>query len=1243
MKSERVGYRSLISIAVVLVALSAAQPGSAQQYLFDRLNFNTGNVPTAVVAADFNGDGIPDIAAVNKMDGTVSVLLARNTANFKAQVTYAVGSEPVAIAVGDFNGDKKMDLVVANFGSNMVSVLLGNGDGTFQTQITTAAGNQPDGVAVGDFNGDGILDVAVSNAADNTVDILLGNDAGGFTLKQTVTVGHAPAGLAVGDVNGDGKLDIAVANNTDNTVSVLLGNGDDTFTVKGSVNVTGGPTSVAIADFNGDGKLDLAVANNGINSSGSPSNTVSVLLGNGDGSFQNRVDYATGSCPLEVIAADFNADGKPDLAVTANAQNTISILPGNGDGSFQPVEQYGTDAAPAGLATADFNGDGRLDLVAVNSGTNTVSVVLGNGDNTFEVRRNATTAMEPTAMATGDFNGDGKLDMAVVDTNCSNPPCPSGMVSVLLGNGDGTFGAPTTYNVGTFPLGVVAADINNDHILDLVVVNQFSNTISVLLGHGDGTFGTPIPTNTGNTPSSLAVGDFNKDGFLDVATANTNDNTVSVLLGNGTGGFPTRTDYATGNFPFGITTADLNGDGALDLATANQSGTVSVLLNSGSGTFTSHTEYSTGFDSVAVAAKDFNRDNHIDLAVANAGAGTISVLLNKGDGTFNSQVSYDTDGVPVALITADINRDGKPDLTVAQSTGAASILLGNGDGTFQAHVDYAAGNLPQGVTAADFTGSGGNDLAVSNANDNTVSVLLNDADTAVSPTALNFGSQAAGITSSPMNVTLTNPTGQPLTITSIAASVPYAATNTCGSSLGANASCTISVTFTPASPGTAAGILTISDGAPASPQLVSLTGLGTGSGPAVELSATTLNFGDETVGKTSAAQTLTVTNSGTSTLTISNVTASGDYAETSTCITSLAPNATCTVTVTFTPTMSGTRTGAVTLTDNAANSPQTVNLTGIGVGSSPSATLSPTSLTFALQVVGTTSPPQPVTLTNGGNATLSITSITTTTEFAETNNCGNSLAAGATCTINVTFTPAGFNGRTGTLTVTDSAANSPQTASLRGTGTFVELSATTVNFGTHLIGTTSPPKSITLTNVNTSALTITSIAISGTNANDFKETNTCGGSVAAGASCTISTIFKATVPNNESAQIAITDNGGGSPQIVQLIGGGTFVNIQPTSLNFGNQKVGTTSGVMTIKLTNTETKPISINSIMITGTNSGDFAQTNNCPPSLFTGANCTISVTFTPTAKGSRKADVCINDSAGSSPQLVSLSGTGT
>jgi phosphatidylethanolamine-binding protein (PEBP) family uncharacterized protein len=207
-----------------------------------------------------------------------------------------------------------------------------------------------------------------------------------------------------------------------------------------------------------------------------------------------------------------------------------------------------------------------------------------------------------------------------------------------------------------------------------------------------------------------------------------------------------------------------------------------------------------------------------------------------------------------------------------------------------------------------------------------------------------------------------------------------------------------------------------------------------GSAPAATLSPTSLTFASQTVGSTSAAQAITLTNGGTAALTITTIAASGDYAQTNTCGTSLAAGANCSISVTFTPTAAGTRTGAVTVTDNAAGSPQTASLTGTGVTAGPSAALSPTSLTFASQTVGTTSAAKPITLSNSGSAALSITSITASGDYAQTNTCGTSLAAGANCSISVTFTPTATGTRTGTITVTDNAPGSPQTASLSGTG-----------------------------------------------------------------------------------------------------------------------------------------------------------------------------------------------------------------
>ncbi|PYU91478.1 MAG: hypothetical protein DMG25_14595, partial [Acidobacteria bacterium] len=269
---------------------------------------------------------------------------------------------------------------------------------------------------------------------------------------------------------------------------------------------------------------------------------------------------------------------------------------------------------------------------------------------------------------------------------------------------------------------------------------------------------------------------------------------------------------------------------------------------------------------------------------------------------------------------------------------------------------------------------------------------------------------------------------------------------------------------------------------------------------------------------------------------------SGDFAQTNNCNSSLAAGAQCTINVTFRPAATGTRTGTLTVTDNASGSPQTASLTGTGVA--PAATLSPTSLTFASQDVGATSAPQAVTLSNPGSGPLSISSIAITGansgDFAQTNNCGSSVAAGAKCTINVTFRPTATGTRTGTLTVTDNASGSPQTVSLTGIGVrpAASVSPTSLLFLPQLIGTTSAPQRVTLSNTGSGPLLINSIATSGGNSGDFAQTNNCGSSLAAGASCTINVTFSPTGLLLRSSTLAITDNASGSPQTVSLTGTG---------------------------------------------------------------------------------------------------------
>ena len=349
----------------------------------------------------------------------------------------------------------------------------------------------------------------------------------------------------------------------------------------------------------------------------------------------------------------------------------------------------------------------------------------------------------------------------------------------------------------------------------------------------------------------------------------------------------------------------------------------------------------------------------------------------------------------------------------------------------------------------------------------------------LSTTSINFGSQIVNTTSNAVNVTMTNQGESPLAISSIVTSGDYAQTNNCSNSLGSNASCTISVTFTPAQVGTRTGTVTITDNAAGSPQTISLTGVGVA--PIVSLSATSLTFGNQAVGTVSAAQNVTLSNIGNATLTIYGIVPSGDFSDANNCGGSIAPGAKCTISVTFAPTGAGTRTGTITISDNATDGPQYIFLTGTGVGGSPIATLSTTSLTFGGQAVGTTSSAQTVTLTNTGTVNLDINSIASSGDFAETNSCPASLGANSSCTISVTFTPTVAGTRTGAVTITDNASNSPQTIALTGTGLApaVSLSATNLTFSNQQVGTVSAAQNVTLTNTGNATLTITSIVAAG--------------------------------------------------------------------------------------------------------------------------------------------------------------------
>jgi hypothetical protein len=363
------------------------------------------DVPFAIAAGDFDGDGDADVATANQFSADVSILLGDGTGRLSASTALAVGDPPVDVVAADLDDDEDLDLVVASESAETLTIALGDGDGGFviaesiDLRGSPATGaNPPSDVAIGDMNRDGHLDLVAASLLANKVTVVLGDGEGSFAAPRAHEVADGPMRLALGHLDGDGRRDVVVSLESAAAVRVLHGDGAGNLTLGETAEVGEGPGAVVIADFDRDGKQDVAVATEDLVDS------VFVLLGGGDGTFAPAAEFEVGSAPTSLLAADLDGDGRLDLMTTDNFgsfefDGSVSVLAGRGDGTFEARRAFEVNVAPIDAVAVDLNDDRKPDVVTANMESNDVTVLLNVADG-------------PEFVCAGDCDGDEQVSVS---------------------------------------------------------------------------------------------------------------------------------------------------------------------------------------------------------------------------------------------------------------------------------------------------------------------------------------------------------------------------------------------------------------------------------------------------------------------------------------------------------------------------------------------------------------------------------------------------------------------------------------------------------------------------------------------------------------------------------------------------------------------------------------------------------------------------------------------------------------
>ena len=1215
-------------VAALALGLLAGSPAGAQTAHFSgvTVDLTGGYYEPGGVALDASGNVFftgtdPETENV----GVYEIVAAGGYTTVNQLASNYAFSQPGALAV-----DASGNVFTSDLASGTVYEILAPQYTT--VKVLPSINSQSSGIAV-DKNGN----VFVSYLYKNSVNEI---PAPGYTTI-TVPLGNSatndfnqPAGLAV-----DGNGDVFVADSVNGQVKEMVAvNGS--IPANATVNIVGSgftyPHGVALDAYGNlyvtDGIVKELLAVNG----SIPSGASGVTLGSG---FSDPDGVAVDASGNVFVADDVN---NAVYEIETGRGNFGSVNVGSTSASAMPLTFTFDTAGTLGSTTVLTQGATGLDFTDAGSDTCTAGTVYSAGSTcTVNVkfspqfpgpRYGSVELLSTTGalLATGYVQGTGVGPTVTFAMNASGILQPAAQFSVGSG-----FSAPAGVAVDA-SRNIFVADFSTNKVQEITAASALTSVVTLATGF--------------SYPNNLVV-----DASGNIFLGDPGDSAVKEIVA--AGGYTTIHTLGSGfNTPSGVA---VDGKGNVYVADYSTKDVYEMLAVNGT---------IPASPTIRILASELGEPDGVavdgsgNVFVANLVGGTVQEIVAV-NGVIPSVPTINTIGTGFNN-PYDVVVDGAGNLYVANFDGGMVQEM-VADSGYSTVLTLGTGFNTPAAVGLDAHGN----VLVADLNNHAVDFL--DFEDAPSPT---FADTEVGFTSSdsPQTITVTNPGNAPLvfakpttgTSPSVPAGFTWDPSSTCKQTtpssaapfqLAGGASCTMALDFEPTTTGSISGFLQWTDNAlnsAGNQEAIQLVGNGT-AGPLLKLSATSLSFGSVTVGQASGSQTVTLTNTGSTALSIGSIAATGANASSfvfgNSCGASLAVGANCSIHGHFAPTTGGALTAAVTITDNAGNSPQRIALSGTGL--TPDLIFGPPALPdFPATNVGQTSSPQTLAVVNLGPGTLILSNIAITganaNQFKLSNPCGTTVASDTSCILNVSFAPTQAGTAVANLTFTDNAAGSPQTMALNGTGVGpVTLSATSLTFPATTVGLSSASQSVTLTNKGTAALTFTSIAVTGTNATEFLFANNCGTMLAVGANCSIHGHFAPTASGAAIAAVTITDSANGSPQTIALSGTGLKapVTLSASSLTFPSTLVATESASQTVVMTNTGTATVTITSIAVTGTNASSFMFANSCGTSLAAGAECTIHGHFQPTALGALKAAITITDNAITSPQTILLSGTGT